>query len=131
MRKDTPKYIIQVARDLRKDQTDVEKKLWERLRDRRLGCYKFRRQYAISRYIADFYCSEAKLVIEVDGPIHQEQREYDDYRENEIMLRDITVSRFTNDEINTNIDLVLKQIEQRVIGILETHQMIKNKKASI
>ena len=60
MRKDTPKYIIQVARDLRKDQTGTEKKLWERSRDRRLGGYKFRRQYAIGRYIADFYCSEAQ-----------------------------------------------------------------------
>ena len=125
MRRDTSKYIIEIARDLRKDQTSAEKKLWERLRDRRLGGYKFRRQYAIGRYIADFYCSEAKLVIEVDGPIHQEQREYDDYRENEIMLRDITVIRFTNDEIDTNIDLVLKLIEQRVIEILQNHEMIK------
>ena len=128
MRKDTPKYIIQVARDLRKGQTDAEKKLWERLRDRRLGGYKFRRQYAIGRYIADFYCSEAKLVIEVDGPVHQEQREYDDYRENEIMLREITVIRFTNDEVDTNIEGVLEKIHQKIMEIFESSKIISNKK---
>ena len=128
MRKDTPKYIIEIARDLRKDQTASETKLWERLRDRRLGGYKFRRQYAIGRYIADFYCSEAKLVIEVDGPVHQEQREDDDYRENEIMLRDITVIRFSNNEVDTNIEGVLEKIHQKIMEIFESSKIISNKK---
>jgi very-short-patch-repair endonuclease len=71
MRSDTPKYIVEIARDIRKEQTDAENELWQRLRGRRLADYKFRRQYAIGRYIADFYCSEARLIIEIDGPIHQ------------------------------------------------------------
>ena len=118
MRRDTPKYIVQIARDLRKEQTGAEKKLWERLRDRRLGGYKFRRQYGIGRYIADFYCSEARLVVEVDGPIHEKQTEYDKYRENEIMLRDITVLRFTNDEIESDIETVLMEINQKVVKLI-------------
>ncbi len=126
MRRDTPKYIVQIARDLRKGQTGAEKKLWERLRDRRLGGYKFRRQYGIGRYIADFYCSEARLAIEVDGPIHQKQKEYDDYRENEIMLRDITVLRFSNDDIEYNIETVLQQINQRVKEVIAIRKESQN-----
>jgi very-short-patch-repair endonuclease len=114
MRKDTPKYIVKVARDLRKEETNAESSLWEELRNRRLGGYKFRRQYGIERYVADFYCSDARLVIEVDGPIHQKQTEQDKCREEEIIQRDITVIRFSNNEIIKDIKAVLQKIQHYI-----------------
>ncbi|MDQ0349323.1 endonuclease domain-containing protein [Ancylobacter vacuolatus] len=61
---------IERARRLRRDQTDVENRLWSRLRDRRLDGLKFRRQAPVDRYIVDFLCVDAKLVIELDGGQH-------------------------------------------------------------
>jgi very-short-patch-repair endonuclease len=118
MRKDTLKYIVKVARGLRKEETNAENRLWDELRNRRLGGYKFRRQYGIGRYIVDFYCSDARLVVEVDGLIHQKQIEQDKCREEEIVRRDIIVMRFTNNEIINDIETVLQKIQQRIVHIL-------------
>ena len=64
---------------LRKQATPAERKLWSIVRDRRLDGYKFRRQHGIGRYILDFYCSKAKLAVEVDGSVHDDpaRAEYD------------------------------------------------------
>ena len=82
MRRDVPKYITGLARELRKCPTKGEKSLWEQIRKKRVAGCKFLRQYPIGRYIADFYCSEKRLVIEVDGEIHDEdeQMRYDAIR---------------------------------------------------
>jgi len=79
----SPKYIIDLARELRKTETSAEKLLWEMLRDRKLLGLKFRRQHPIGRYIADFFCHEIGLVIELDGAIHEnmDQKEYDAIRD--------------------------------------------------
>ena len=71
------------AQKLRKNQTRTEARLWARLRDRRLGGFKFRRQYPIGGYILDFYCPETHLAIELDGGGHakDEQKEYDKKRD--------------------------------------------------
>ena len=68
-----------LAKDLRKKQTEAEVLLWSKLKSRKCGGYKFRRQHPIRQYIADFYCHEQRLVIEVDGKIHlsKDQREKD------------------------------------------------------
>lgn len=97
--------------DLRKDQTPQEVLLWSRLRREILG-FKFRRQHSIGGYIADFYCPSKKLVIEIDGLQHFEKdsKEYDDVRTNYFKGFNIKVLRFTNAEINTNIDGVLQRI---------------------
>jgi len=68
------------AKLLRRNQTETEQKIWKFLRSRALEGYKFRRQYIIAPYIADFCCVEHKLVIELDGGHHQKQREYDERR---------------------------------------------------
>ena len=68
---------IELARDLRANPTRAEKDLWRALRGRRLEGFKFRRQAPIDRYIADFVCFEAKLVIEIDGPMHADHADYD------------------------------------------------------
>jgi very-short-patch-repair endonuclease len=116
MRKDTPEYVKGLAKQLRKDQTEAEKNLWENLRKDKIAGYNFRRQYPIGRYIADFYCSKANLVIEIDGKVHNgiEQKEYDKIREQEIKNRLIKIIRITNEEVFDNLDKVIEKIKRIV-----------------
>jgi very-short-patch-repair endonuclease len=81
-----PQKIFENARTLRKNTTDAERRLWEKLRNRKLRNLKFRRQHPIHKYVADFYCAEHKVVVELDGGIHQlkEQKIYDQERTNEL-----------------------------------------------
>jgi very-short-patch-repair endonuclease len=106
-----PKRFEQ-ARFLKKVQTEAESVLWERLRNRKLGKLKFRRQHPIDKYIADFYCHELKLIVEVDGEIHQtkEQAEYDALRTNDLESLGLSVIRFTNDQVIHELDKVLEKI---------------------
>ena len=89
------------ARELRKHPSKVEARVWRWLRDRRFGDMKFRRQHPIGPYIADFYCHELQLVIELDGPEHYEQDhyEYDERRTNFLRHRGIFVLRIANDTV--------------------------------
>ena len=118
MRKDTPDYIVKLSKEFRRKQTAAESELWGRLRNGKLSGIKFRRQYAIGRYIADFYCSKANLVIEIDGAIHEikDKKEYDLIRENEIKSRDIHILRFTNEQVVNDIKEVLLKIEIEVLS---------------
>ncbi len=101
------------ARSLRHRSTDAERKLWSRLRDRRLMGFKFKRQVPRGRYIVDFLCVEAGLVIEVDGGQHAELRSMADKRRTEELERDgLAVLRFWNVDIHTNIDGVLTVIAE-------------------
>lgn len=101
------------ARDLRKRMTPAESKLWDLLRSKRFYNLKFRRQHPISKYIFDFYCHSLKLVIELDGGIHDtvDQKEYDIGREFELRNLGIRIIRFQNQEVHSNIDLVWKTLE--------------------
>jgi very-short-patch-repair endonuclease len=100
------------ARNLRKVLTNAEEVLWQEPRNRKLRGLKFRRQHPISHYVADFYCVEKQLVIEVDGSAHnsKEAKEYDEARRNELVTMGIHVLRFTNDEVEQDIHSVLKRI---------------------
>ena len=99
---------IERARRLRRDQTDVEKLLWARLRDRRLDGWKFRRQAPVDRYIVDFLCVDAKLVIELDGGQHVTTT--DEARMRTIEACGYLVIRFWNNDVLTNMDGVLVRI---------------------
>ncbi len=103
------KYL---RRRVRARSTYYERMIWERVRDRRLGGYKIRRNHQILSYYVDFYCHKRKLVIEVDGSIHQknEQREYDLNRTQEINSLGISVIRFTNEEVLSDLEEVLEKI---------------------
>ena len=90
---------VERARELRNVMTPTEAMLWERLRDNRLTGFHFRRQQVIDGFIVDFYCHAAKLVIEVDGPIHEDQREYDAARDKVLVRRGLQVMRVSNDAI--------------------------------
>ncbi len=96
-----PDYIIVLAREFRKNPTEPEEFLWECLRDRRLHGFKFRRQHPIGRYIADFFCGDVGLVIELDGAQHLEADRiiYDRIRDEEMTLRGLTVLRIKNREL--------------------------------
>lgn len=100
------------ARKLRREQTDVERKLWFALRDRRFHGFKFRRQQPIGPYIADFVCFEAKLVIELDGDQHglATSERYDHARTKRLEADDFRVIRFWNHELIENFDGVLDAI---------------------
>jgi very-short-patch-repair endonuclease len=100
-----------LARQKRRDPTPAEKKLWHFLRQRALSDFKFRRQHAIERFIVDFYCASARLVVEVDGPIHDYTPEEDALRQEYLEGLGLRVIRFTNDTVLYQIDVVLQQIE--------------------
>src|SRR3989338_1429897 len=87
---------------LRQRPTIAEQHLWKYLRRNRLLGFKFRRQHAIGRYIVDFLCHEQKLVIEVDGKIHDRQKVYDEQRDTYLKLYGYTIVRFSNDEVLHN-----------------------------
>src|SRR5690606_9056113 len=71
MYREVPEYVVTLCRELRDSSTPPEQQLWRCLRNRRLGQLKFRRQHPVGRYIADFYCAELRLIIEIDGIHHQ------------------------------------------------------------
>jgi very-short-patch-repair endonuclease len=90
------------ARDLRRQSTDAEWKLWAIVRGRQLGGYKFRRQVPIDRYFADFACLDARLVVEVDGSQHQDRADYDAARTATLEAFGWRVLRFDNYDVLTN-----------------------------
>ena len=102
--------IFRRAEELRKNMTGAEKVLWGKLQKSQLGV-RFKAQHPIERFIVDYYCHKAKLVIEIDGEIHKFQKEYDLGREAELEKYGIKILRFSNDEVIQNIDLVIEKIK--------------------
>ena len=100
------------ARNLRKNNTRQEHKLWSILRNRKLNNLKFKRQVPIGPYIVDFVCNEKKLIIELDGGHHNEMPiiEYDNKRTAFLLNEGYNVIRFWNSDIENNIDGVVEKI---------------------
>ena len=109
-RQRVPIELVQRAQELRRQITPAESKLWQRLRASRLEGYHFRRQQVIERYIVDFYCHQVGLVVEVEGGVHLEQGEYDRERDEALVNLGLKVLRFTNTEVNRQIEAVLGAI---------------------
>ncbi len=101
-----------LARNLRRQQTHAERKLWRLLRARQCGGYKFRRQVEIGQYIADFVCLDAKLIIELDGSQHLDQLPSDLVRSRELEFRGHRVLRFWNHEVLNQTTEVLEAIHR-------------------
>ena len=101
---------LQRAKEMRREMTPAETKLWTRLRANRLMGYHFRRQQIIEPYIVDFYCHEVGLVVEVDGSIHLEQEEYDRQRDQHLQESGLYVLHFTNADVMKSLDVVLEEI---------------------
>jgi lysyl-tRNA synthetase class 2 len=98
------------ARQPRQNQTDAERMLWLRLRDRRLAGWKFKRQVPIDRFVVDFCCSDAKLIVEVDGGQHDQNREPDAERTRALEAIGYLVLRFWNNDVLSNTSGVLEEI---------------------
>ena len=99
-----------VARELRRNPTAAEDKLWQALRKRQLDGRKFRRQVAIGAFVVDFYCSTERLVVEVDGPIHETQQTADRIRQALIESLGIRFVRLTNDMVENRLQAALEII---------------------
>jgi very-short-patch-repair endonuclease len=108
------------ARALRSAATDAERHLWRYLRRENLVGFKFRRQYPIARYIADFACIPARLVIELDGGQHIESSRYDAMRTRELEAEGFRVIRFWNHDVLLQADLVLEEV-LRALGKASPH----------
>ena len=101
-----------ISRQLRKNSTDAEKLLWSKIRRRQIKNYQFFRQKPIGKYIVDFYCKEAQLVIEIDGGQHYENKNIEADRKRDNFLKSLGLKnmRFTNLDILKNIDNVVAKI---------------------
>ena len=104
---------IKRAKELRQNMTPAEKILWEYLRAKRFNGLKFRRQQIIEGFIVDFYCHSLGLVIELDGEIHDKQKEYDTERDDILSSKQLTILRFTNQQVSKDIESVLKIIAKK------------------
>ena len=105
-----------LARSLRRNQTDTEKKLWGFLRSRQFKGFKFRRQQPVDRYVADFCCLEKKLVIELDGGQHGGRQDQDAERTRFLEGKGFKVIRVWDNEVFENLEGVLELIRQRLEG---------------
>ena len=108
--KDTPEYITDLSRENRLKPTMQEEKLWGVISGKKVNGLKFRRQFPIGRYIVDFYNHANRLVIEIDGEINNDNKEYDKNRDAFLAAHGYKVIRFTNYEIDSNVELILEQI---------------------
>jgi|GEM_PF-33101 len=108
----TPPHMIELAKNLRKNQTDAETLIWKLLRNRQIANAKFRRQHPIEGYIADFYCHEHKLVIELDGGQHftEEGMQKDALRTQRFNELGISVLRFDNRQVLLETEAVLEEV---------------------
>ena len=105
---------VKRARALRRVQTDAERMLWSRLRDRQLQGAKFRRQHPIGPYIADLCCTERRLVVEVDGSHHAQRIESDHQRTDFLVREGYRVLRFWDHDVLVNTETVLEEIAREV-----------------
>ncbi len=108
------KLARQLSRELRKNPTPAESKLWSKLKNRQFLNLRFLRQHPIyyqydnqrNFFIADFYCHQLKIIIEIDGRIHDQQKDYDVVRTELLKFKNMAVIRFRNEEILQNIENV-------------------------
>ena len=102
--------MLERAKKLRREMTPAEKILWKEVRANRLSGLHFRRQQIIHGYFADFYCHQHALIVELDGGIHDLQKEYDAEREAYLIALGFRIIRFKNEEITKNLKGVLQKI---------------------
>jgi very-short-patch-repair endonuclease len=98
------------AKRLRRTQTNADRILWFRLRDRRLAGLKFKRQFPINRFVVDFFCADAKLVIELDGGQHSQRVAIDEKRTEILESMGYLALRFWNNDVMRNIEGVMEDI---------------------
>ena len=110
------------ARELRREMTPEEKILWHYLRGRNMSGFKFRRQQVIDGFIADYYCHEIGLILEIDGGIHETQKDYDTERDRIIQSRGLNVYRITNGDIRKNLYATLSHLRKTCLELTKQQQ---------
>ncbi len=110
--------IFAKAKALRLNTTETEKLLWEKIGQNQLSGFRFKRQHPIAHYIVDFYCHKAKLIIELDGGYHNEadQMINDEFRTDELTDLGLMVLRFSNEEVRSRMEEVIKRISDYLNG---------------
>ncbi len=116
----------QTVRRLRRNQTAAERTLWFRLRDRRFGGWKFRRQFPIDRFLVDFFCADAHLIVELDGGQHAVRAQQDEQRTRILEAMGYLVLRFWNNDVIQNTEGVLEAINEA----LSSHELESLSQAS-
>jgi very-short-patch-repair endonuclease len=101
---------LSIAKRLRREMTRAEEAFWAAVKGNKLNGLHFRRQQIIDGFIADFYCSKLRLVVEIDGGVHERQNDYDSERDRIIKMHGIKVMRFPNHEVLGDMDGVLAKI---------------------
>ncbi len=110
-----------LARKLRKSMTDAEQKLWRGLRLRQMHDHKFRRQFPLGPYIVDFVCLDARLIVEVDGGQHADEKYGDVERDAWLTSQNFRVLRYWNNQVLKELDAVLEDIERALIATPPPH----------
>ena len=108
------------ARMLRNHSTDAERHLWRRLRLDQIAGFKFRRQVPISGYVADFVCTKAKLIVELDGGQHAEQSDYDEQRTRTLEAKGYRVVRYWNDDVLLRTEDVLDDLLRTLMHCVQS-----------
>lgn len=103
-----------IAKQLRQQPTVAEVMIWTHIKSKKVNGHKFRRQYPLYTFIVDFYCHELKLIIEIDGKIHDTQRNRDLERDRFLWLRGYTTLRFSNEEVFNNLEHVIKMLHTKI-----------------
>ncbi len=119
------------ARAMRAEPTPEEDLLWERLRSSQVHGVRFRRQHTINRFVVDFYCAKARLIVEVDGPIHDLQRDEDLQRQEVLENQGFRFLRFTNNDVRQHLDRVVSDIAEDVQRALELSRKRTSKAAIV
>ena len=109
------KRLKPLARQMRREPTIAEQMLWQHLRKRQVQGAKFRRQFAIDRFIVDFCSLETRLIIEVDGPVHQYTQAHDAIRQQFLEHLGFELLHFENAEVLADLATVLEMIEEAVV----------------
>ena len=124
--------IFENAKQLRKNMTYAELVLWMHLK-KGINKLKFRRQHPIGIYIADFYCHPAKLIIEIDGGIHNQLniKEHDKVRQQDLTTMGYKVIRFTNEQVIQQAEVVLQTIKQEILNIINSQKLNASSKDGV
>ncbi|WP_254509979.1 endonuclease domain-containing protein [Anatilimnocola floriformis] len=107
--------FIERSREMRQQPNNAEAMVWDALRDRKLKGFKFRRQYAMGNFIADFYCAEAKLIVELDGKTHIGKEEYDAARVVWFESQGLCVLRFGNHDVDESLEGFLEVVWSKCV----------------
>ena len=114
-----PKSLMPLARTLRRNATRAERRLWPGLRREQVAGFRFRRQVILGRFIADFACHDARMIVELDGATHSTDEEIarDAARSAALAAQGFDILRFTNEDVYSNLDGVLETVRMRLMEL--------------